>query len=65
MSIKVRNIPEPDTFFARWTRTLNLRCRRYRFAVTVDDGIGVYANNQVIINRWREQAPTTYTAEME
>ncbi|MEZ4711804.1 MAG: PA14 domain-containing protein [Caldilineaceae bacterium] len=58
-------IIDPDTFSARWTRTLNLDRGRYRFAVTVDDGVRLYVNDRLLIEEWRDQAPTTYTAEIE
>jgi hypothetical protein len=50
-----------DRFSARWTTTLNLAAGRYRFTVLADDGARLWINNQLVIDAWRVQAPTTYT----
>jgi len=55
----------PDTFSARWTRTLDLEPGRYRFSITVDDGARLFVDDQLLIDRWFEQAATTYTAELD
>lgn len=59
------DIITPETFSARWMRTLNLDGGRYRFAVTADDGVRLYVNDRLLINEWHDQAATTYTAESE
>jgi hypothetical protein len=53
-----------DHFSARWTRTVNLAADRYRFSLTVDDGGRLWVNGQSVINEWRDQAPTTFTGEI-
>jgi hypothetical protein len=55
----------PETFSARWTRTLDLEPGLYRFAVTVDDGARLYVNDQLLIDQWQDQPPTTYTAQFD
>jgi hypothetical protein len=42
-----------DNFAVRWTRTLTLPAGLYRFRATVDDGVRVYANNQLVLDQWR------------
>lgn len=54
----------PNRFSARWTRTLTLEPGRYRFTVTADDGVRLWVNNQLLIEEWRTQAATTYSAEI-
>lgn len=54
-----------DTFSARWTRQLSLTPGRYQFATTTDDGVRLWVNNQLIIDQWRDQNPTTYRAEID
>jgi uncharacterized protein YraI len=53
-----------DSFSARWTQNLDLSSGRYQFAVTVDDGVRLWVNNQLIIDQWRDQQPTTYRGEI-
>ena len=47
-------------FAARWTRTLNLAPGDYEFAVTADDGVRLYVDGVRVIDKWIDQAPTTY-----
>ncbi|RIK34783.1 MAG: hypothetical protein DCC55_32335 [Chloroflexi bacterium] len=59
------NIIDVDNFSVRWTRSLNLPAGRYRFTVTVDDGVRLWVNNQLIIDEWQTQSATTYSAEVD
>jgi hypothetical protein len=53
-----------DYFSARWTRTINFGSGVYRFSVTADDGVRLYVDGNLIIDKWFSQAATTYTADM-
>ncbi len=53
-----------DFFSVRWTRNAPFESGRYRFTVTADDGVRVWVNNNLIIDQWRIQAPTTFNAEI-
>lgn len=53
-----------DKFSARWTRALAFRAGRYRFAARTHDGARVWVDNQLIIDRWRDQRVTTWTADI-
>jgi hypothetical protein len=53
-----------EEFSARWTRTLNLSPGTYRFSMTVDDGGRLYVNDRLVIDSWRIQPATTYTADV-
>jgi hypothetical protein len=33
----------------------------YRFTVTVDDGVRLFLDGSLVINKWFDQGPTTYT----
>jgi hypothetical protein len=55
----------PDMFSVRWTRQVSLDPGRYRFTVTADDGVRLWVNNQLLIDRWHEQPATTYHAEID
>jgi hypothetical protein len=53
-----------DYFSARWTRTINFRPGIYRFSVTGDDGVRLYVDGQLKIDKWFPQGATTYTADV-
>ena len=53
-----------DYFSARWTRTVNFGPGTYRFSVTGDDGVRLYVDDQLKIDKWFLQGATTYTADM-
>jgi hypothetical protein len=53
-----------DYFSARWTRTVNLVSGAYRFSVTGDDGVRLYVDGQLKIDKWFTQGATTYTADV-
>ncbi len=53
-----------DNFSVRWSRNLALEAGRYRFTATVDDGIRLWVNNQLIIDQWQQGAARTLVAEI-
>ncbi len=53
-----------DNFSARWTRTVNFSAGLYRFSVTGDDGVRLYVDGQLKIDKWFPQGATTYTADV-
>jgi hypothetical protein len=53
-----------DRFSSRWTRTLDFAAGTYRFRVRVDDGARLWVNNRLIIDQWRVQPETSYSAEI-
>ncbi len=53
-----------DNFSVRWTRSLSLEPGTYRFTVTSDDGVRLWVNNQLVVDRWRDQTATTYVADV-
>lgn len=46
---------------ARWVSVQYLNAGTYRFTVTADDGVRLYIDGQLVLDAWRDQAPTTYT----
>lgn len=59
--------PEPgiignDFFSARWTKTLIGTPGYYSIIMTSDDGSRLYVNDQLVIDNWGVQAPTTRSA---
>lgn len=51
-----------DQFSVRWTRTANVLAGNYRFDVFSDDGVRLWVNNQLIIDRWRDQEAGNFSA---
>lgn len=51
-----------DFFSARWTRAVYFPAGQWRFNVTVDDGVRLWVDGQLLIDEWRVTAPTTYSA---
>jgi hypothetical protein len=53
-----------DGFSARFTRTLSLAAGTQRFTVRSDDGVRVYVDEVLRLDKWVDQAPTTYTFDV-
>ncbi|MDH3675833.1 MAG: PA14 domain-containing protein, partial [Anaerolineae bacterium] len=53
-----------DNFSARWTRRLNFPAGTYRFYTRVDDGVRLWIDGNLVIDRWFDTAPTTYSADV-
>ncbi len=55
----------PSEFFAvMWKGFLYIpRTGEYRFYVTTDDGSRLWINDNLVIDAWKDQPPTTYVSE--
>jgi hypothetical protein len=53
-----------DHFVARWTRAMTLGAGTYAFTVTADDGVRLFVDGTLVIDRWVDQGATTYTANV-
>jgi len=49
---------------ARWTSIQYLNAGTYQFNVTVDDGVRIYIDGQIIIDQWHDQSATAYSANV-
>jgi hypothetical protein len=49
-----------DGFSARWRGDFSFSGGQYDFVVTADDGVRLYIDGQLVLDRWVDQAPTTY-----
>lgn len=52
-----------DRFSVRWSDTLSLTPGRYRFTVTVDDGVRLRINGETVIDRYTVQSARTFSVE--
>ena len=52
----------PDNFSARWTGRFNFAAGNVTFTARADDGVRVYLDGTLIIDGWKDQPATTYTA---
>ena len=50
-----------DNFSVRWTRVISFEGGTYRFTVTTDDGVRLWIGGDLVLDKWFDQAPTTYT----
>jgi glucose/arabinose dehydrogenase len=53
-----------DHFVARWTRTTAFTAGTYAFTVTADDGVRLFVDGNLVIDKWVDQSATTYTANL-
>ncbi len=53
-----------DNFSVRWTRKIYFKSGTYRFTVTSDDGFRLFVDNRLMLDKWFDQGPTTYTADL-
>lgn len=57
--------PDPrindDNFSARWTRTVNFPAGTYRFFATMDDGMRIWVDNQLVVDSWTPSQEHTMT----
>jgi PA14 domain len=53
-----------DHFSVRWTRAVYLPAGEWRFNVTVDDGVRLWVDGQLLIDQWHISAPVTYSGNI-
>jgi glucose/arabinose dehydrogenase len=57
--------PDPaipaDNFSARWTRSVQLPAGSYAFTAVADDGVRLFVDGDLIIDKWVDQGPTSYS----
>jgi hypothetical protein len=59
--------PDPvitsDNFSARWIRNIQINAGLYRFMVRSDDGVRVWVDGNLIIDRWYDHGAETFSAD--
>ena len=61
----VPGVIDPDTFSARYTRSINMAAGPYRIKASADDGIRVWVNGQRLINEWTDSGITNYYVDVD
>ncbi len=61
--------PDPnistDTFTVRWTGTVQPQFNEtYTFSTTTEDGARLWVNNQLLVDKWVDQGPTTWSGSI-
>lgn len=59
----ISSLPLKDNFSIRFTKLKRFKEGYYRFRLTGDDGVRLYIDDRLVINSWKNQSATTYTAE--
>lgn len=53
-----------SAFSVRWTGLMELPAGTYKFTTSTDDGVRLWVNNQLIIDKWRNQSERAFSAEI-
>ncbi|MDO8583523.1 MAG: PA14 domain-containing protein [bacterium] len=57
--------PDPsfpsDNFSIRWTKTQYFSQGRYQFITSTDDGVRLFIDGNLVIDKWHDQGTTTYS----
>lgn len=54
-----------NQFSARWTAQQYFAPGKYTFSATVDDGVRLYIDGNLVIDKWLDEATNTYTATVD
>ncbi len=52
-----------DNFSVRWTNTKSYTAGSYHVLATADDGVRVWVDNVLVIDKWFDQGATTYSSD--
>ncbi len=59
------NAVSKDNFSVRWTRNVHFEGGTYKFYAVTDDGVRLWVDEQVLIDRWGEQAAQTHEVSID
>jgi hypothetical protein len=58
------NVINSDNFSVRWTRNIHFQAGSYRFVTKTDDGVRLFVDNRLIIDKWYVQPRSTHEARI-
>jgi len=53
-----------SAFSVRWQGNFSFEAGTYTFTAMTSDGMRLYIDGNLVLNRWRDQAPTIYTLQL-
>jgi len=54
-----------DNFSVRWTRQVSFPAGAYRFYTRTDDGVRLFVDGRLLIDRWQPMSATTYSGDIQ
>ena len=54
-----------DHFSVRWLSTISVPAGRYRFTLYADDGIRIFVNHKLVLNRWDNQGYQVHSVTVD
>lgn len=51
-----------DNFSVRWLNTISVPAGRYRFTLYADDGVRIFINHKLVLDRWNSQGYQVHSA---
>ena len=57
------NKVDPQSFSARWTRSVYFPAGVYRFFATADDGVRLWVDDSLIVDQWHQASSTIYVGD--
>lgn len=53
-----------ENFSVRWSRRVFFDAGRYRFTTRTDDGVRLWADNQLLVDQWHDQTPKSWSGDI-
>lgn len=60
----VAGVVNEDRFSVRWTRNIYFQASMWRFKTTTDDGVRLWVDGDLVIDRWHSMSPSSFEAKV-